>query len=183
MMNEIGYDAVAIGNHEFDFGLENMARIFRMAKFPILCANYHFEGTPVEGLVKPYTIFYRDGMKIGVFALGTPLEGMVQSKCREGVRYENPTEAAQRVVHQLKHVDKCDLIVCLSHLGWQNSSTCDEVLIPNTRDIDIVIGGHSHSYFEEPKVYKDMDGNNVVLHHMGKNGVYLGEIRVKMQKD
>ncbi|MGL5273214.1 MAG: bifunctional metallophosphatase/5'-nucleotidase [Phocaeicola sp.] len=183
IMNEIGYDAIAIGNHEFDFGLENMAQIFRMAKFPILSANYHFEGTPVEGLVKQYTIFYRDGIKIGVFALGTPLEGMVQAKCREGVRYENPVEAAQRVTQQLKEVEKCDLIICLSHLGWQNSDTCDEVLIPNTRNIDIVIGGHSHSYFEKPKVYKNMDGQDVTLHHMGKSGVYFGEIRVKMQKD
>ncbi|MGL5957913.1 MAG: metallophosphoesterase, partial [Phocaeicola sp.] len=80
LMNEIGYDAVAVGNHEFDFGLENMARIFRMANFPILCANYHFEGTVVEGLVKPYTTFMREGLKIGVFGLGTPLEGMVQEK-------------------------------------------------------------------------------------------------------
>lgn len=183
IMNEIGYDAITIGNHEFDFGLENMARIFQLATFPIVCANYHFEGTPVEGLVAPYTIFHRKGIKVGVFGLGTPLEGMVQEKCRQGVRYEDPVAAAQRVAHQLKEVEKCDLVICLSHLGFQGSENSDEALIPQTRHIDVVLGGHSHTYFEAPKFYKNLDGEEVILQQMGKNGVYMGQVKVTLQKE
>ncbi|MGL5938610.1 MAG: bifunctional metallophosphatase/5'-nucleotidase [Phocaeicola sp.] len=183
LMNEIGYDAVAVGNHEFDFGLENMARIFRMANFPILCANYHFEGTVVEGLVKPYTTFMREGLKIGVFGLGTPLEGMVQEKLREGVRFESPVEAAQRVADYLKKNEKCDLVICISHLGWKGKGISDEILIGETRNIDVVLGGHSHSYFDHPLMYKNRDGIEVPLQQMGKNGIYLGELKVKIEKD
>ncbi|MGL4851627.1 MAG: bifunctional metallophosphatase/5'-nucleotidase [Phocaeicola sp.] len=179
LMNEIGYDAITIGNHEFDFGMENMARIFRMAQFPIVCANYHFEGTIVEGLVKPYIILERQGLKIGVFGLGTPLEGMVQEKCREGIGFEEPVLAAQRVATLLKEEEKCDLVICLSHLGRSS----DEVLIPATRHIDVILGGHSHTYFDAPKMYSNLDGVEVPLQQMGKNGVYLGELKVKMQKD
>ncbi|MGL5979876.1 MAG: bifunctional metallophosphatase/5'-nucleotidase [Phocaeicola sp.] len=183
LMNEIGYDAVAVGNHEFDFGLENMARIFRMANFPILCANYHFEGTVVEGLVKPYTTLMREGLKIGVFGLGTPLEGMVQEKLCEGVRFESPVEAAQRVADYLKKNEKCDLVICISHLGWKGKGISDEILIGETRNIDVVLGGHSHSYFDHPLMYKNRDGIEVPLQQMGKNGIYLGELKVKIEKD
>ncbi|MGL4518201.1 MAG: bifunctional metallophosphatase/5'-nucleotidase [Phocaeicola sp.] len=183
LMNEIGYDAITVGNHEFDFGLDNMARIFRLSNCPVVCANYHFEGTAVEGLVLPYTILHRKGVKIGVFGLGTPLEGMVQEKCRQGVRYEDPVEAAQRVARQLKEVEKCDLVICLSHLGFQGSSNSDEALIPQTRNIDVVLGGHSHTYFDTPKFYKNLDGEEVLLQQMGKNGVYLGQVKVTLEKE
>lgn len=102
LMNEMRYDAATIGNHEFDFGLDNMARIFREATFPIVCANYHFEGTVLEGLVRPYVILERKGVKVGVFGLGTQLEGMVASENYKGVTYEDPVTAANRVADELK---------------------------------------------------------------------------------
>ena len=183
MMNEMGYDAGTIGNHEFDFGLDNMARLFKMADFPIVCANYGVQGTVLEGLVKPYVILERKGVKVGVFGLSPALEGLVQAKNCEGVVFENPIEAAQRVADILKNREKCDLVVCLSHLGWQGKPYSDETLIPNTRNIDIVLGGHSHSYFDKTLFYKNLDGKEIPLQQMGKNAVYVGEMKVRMEKN
>lgn len=180
LMNEMRYDAATIGNHEFDFGLENMARIFRMAGFPIVCANYHVEGTVLEGLVKPYVILERKGVKIGVFGLGTQLEGMVASENYAGVVYEDPITAANRVADILKHREHCDLVVCLSHLGWQIDGIDDSEVIPATRDIDIVLGGHSHTYMEHPEVVKNANGEYVYCNQMGKHGRYVGELSLQM---
>ena len=110
LMNQMGYDAATIGNHEFDFGMENMARLFRRAKFPIVCANYDFTGTPVEGVVKPYIIIRRNGVRIGVFGLSPELKGLVDDKNCEGVKFLDPIETANSVVAELKR-KKCDLII------------------------------------------------------------------------
>lgn len=183
LMNAMGYDAGTIGNHEFDFGLDNMARIFRIANFPIVCANYGMKGTVLEDIVKPYVVLEREGIKIGVFGLSPALEGLVQAKNCVGVVFENPIEAAQRVADLLKDREKCDLVVCLSHLGWKGKPYSDETLIPNTRNIDIVLGGHSHSYFDKTLFYKNLDGKDIPLQQMGKNAVYVGTMKVKMEKN
>ena len=180
LMNEMRYDAATIGNHELDFGLDNMARIFREATFPIVCANYHFEGTVLEGLVRPYVILERKGVKVGVFGLGTQLEGMVASENYKGVTYEDPVTAANRVADELKNKEHCDLVVCLSHLGWDIDGLDDTELVPATRYIDIVLGGHSHTYFEHPEVLKDADGEDVYCNQMGKHGRYVGMLLLEM---
>lgn len=183
LMNEMGYDAGTIGNHEFDFGLDNMARLFQMANFPIVCANYGVEGTVLQGIVKPYVILEREGIKIGVFGLSPILEGLVQAKNCEGILFESPIEAAQRVADLLKVHEKCDLVICLSHLGWRGNPYSDETLIPNTRNIDIVLGGHSHSYFDKTLFYKNLDGKEIPVQQMGKNAVYVGTMKVRMEKN
>lgn len=180
LMNEMKYDAAAIGNHEFDFGLDNMARIFRMAEFPIVCANYDVKGTVLEGLVKPYAVLERKGVRVGVFGLGTRLEGMVAADNYKGITYEDPVTAANRVAARLKKEEHCDLIVCLSHLGWDIDGTDDTEVVPLLHDVDVVLGGHSHTYFEHPVVLKDADGRNVYCNQMGKNGRYVGTLVLEM---
>ena len=182
LMNIIGYDAATIGNHEFDFGLDNMARIFRQARFPIVCCNYDFTGTPVEGLVRPYIIIKRAGMKIGVLGVSPQLEGLVAAHTCEGVRYTDPIAAAQPVADYLKGVEKCDLVICLSHLGWNIAGVSDEELIPATRGIDLVIGGHSHTYFASPQLLHNADGITVPDNQMGKNARFVGTLRLQMVK-
>lgn len=147
LMNIMGYDAATIGNHEFDFGLENMARIFRKAKFPIVCANYDFTGTVVEGLVKPYVIIKRKGVRIGIFGLSPKLDGLVMASTCAGVRYSDPIKTANAVADKLKNEEKCDVVICLSHLGWDEAGLNDMEMMAKTRNIDLVLGGHSHSYF------------------------------------
>ncbi len=176
MMNEMGYDACTIGNHEFDCGLENMARLFRMAKFPIVCSNYDFTGTVCEGLVKDYIVVERAGHRIGIFGLSPQLEGLVSSTNCQGVGYTRPAEAAQRVVDVLRNQEQCDFVVCLSHLGYGNADGEDPALIRSTRGIDVVLGGHSHTYFEYAKYLPNADGRLIPLDHQGKNARFVGRL-------
>ena len=183
MMNEMRYDAGTIGNHEFDFGSENMARLFRLAEFPIVCANYDVTGTVLEGLVKEYVVLHRDGIKIGVFGLGAQLEGLVAKASYGDVKFEDPVSEAQRIADLLKMQEKCDLVICLSHLGWKGEPYSDVELIENTCNIDVVLGGHSHSYFEKPEYYKNLDGVEVPLQQMGKHAAFIGKMVLTLQKN
>ena len=183
LMNRMGYDAATIGNHEFDFGLDNMARLFRMAKFPIVCANYDFTGTVVDGLVKPYVILKRDGLKIGVFGLCPQLEGLVDlANCR-GVKYLDPIETGNRVAALLKHDTKCDVVVCISHLGWFDApKTGDPQLIGKSRDIDLVLGGHSHTYFKTLRYVRNAEGRDIPVDQNGKSGIFIGKVMLDFTK-
>lgn len=182
LMNIMQYDAALIGNHEFDFGLDNMARIFRMARFPIISSNYDFSGTVVEGLVKPYTVIRRNGMKIGVMGVSPKMDGLVFSKNCTGVKYINPVEAANKVARILKEEEKCDLIICLSHLGWSIGGMDDNAFIPQTHNIDILLGGHSHTYLKQLEYLTDADGRRVAVSQNGKNAVFVGKMVVEMGK-
>lgn len=181
MMNLTGYDAMTIGNHEFDFGLENMARLFRMANFPVVCSNYDVTGTVLEGLVKPYIILERDGLKIGIFGLAPKMEGLVQADKCDGIVYNDPIKVAQQMADLLKEQENCDAVICLSHLGIRTASpegASDENLVGKTRNIDVILGGHSHTLMEKPVVYLNADGQDVPVLHSGKSGIFVGEVEL-----
>lgn len=182
LMNIMGYDAATIGNHEFDFGLENMARIFRKAKFPIVCANYDFTGTVVEGLVKPYVIIKRKGVWIGIFGLSPKLDGLVMASTCAGVRYSDPIKTANAVADKLKNEEKCDVVICLSHLGWDEPGLNDMEMMAKTRNIDLVLGGHSHSYFKTLNHVRNLDGKDVPNDQNGKHGIFVGKITLSLEK-
>ena len=178
LMNRMHYDAATIGNHEFDFGINNMVRIFKMAHFPILCSNYDFTGTPLDGVVKPYTIIKRKGLKIGVFALDPPLEGLVVAKNYLPIKYLNPVRVANDMVKLLKGREKCDLVICISHLGWLREGDGDPQVFAQTRGVDLVLGGHSHSFFTTLRYVKDLDGHEVPVDHDGKNAIFVGKMQL-----
>lgn len=182
LMNIMGYDAATIGNHEFDFGLENMARIFRKAKFPIVCANYDFTGTVVEGLVNPYVIIKRKGVRIGIFGLSPKLDGLVMASTCAGVRYSDPIKTANAVADKLKNEEKCDVVICLSHLGWDEAGLNDMEMMAKTRNIDLVLGGHSHSYFKTLNHVRNLDGKDVPNDQNGKHGIFVGKITLSLEK-
>lgn len=176
LMNAMGYDAATIGNHEFDFGIENLARLYRMAKFPVVCSNYDVTGTALEGLVKDYVVIEKEGLKFGIFGLSPVLEGLVQEKNCKGITFKDPIKEAQRVANILKEQEGCDVVVCLSHLGYESTAPLSDVeLISQTRNIDLVLGGHSHTYFNKPVWIKNLDGKEVPVQQMGKNGSYIGK--------
>lgn len=181
LMNLMHYDAVTIGNHEFDFGLENMARIFRMAEFPIVCCNYNFTGTPCEGLVKPYIVVERSGKKIGVFGVCPQPKGLIVGKNFEGMKYISPALAAQPIIDKLRNQENCDVVVCLSHLGWGDAADQDKDFISNISGIDVLLGGHSHTYFSEPAYVLDKKGHQVIVDHQGKNACYIGTIEMEVE--
>jgi 5'-nucleotidase len=183
MMNRMGYDAVTIGNHEFDFGVEEMARVFRLATFPIVCANYDFTGTPCEGLVKPYVIIKRNGLRIGVFGVSPKLEGLVSARNCTGVRYLDPGETALKTATMLKKEKKCDVVICLSHLGWNsNRGEDDQYMVPRSRYIDLVLGGHTHTYFKKLEYLTDMDGKQVPVDQNGKHAIFVGKMILNLIK-
>mgnify|MGYP002519047246 CR=1 FL=1 len=183
LMSMMGYDAATIGNHEFDFGLDNMAHIFRRANFPIVCANYDFTGTAVDGLVKPYVVLKRNGLRIGVFGICPKMDGLVdETKCR-GVKYLDPVATAERTARLLRHEKKCDVVICLSHLGWNlQQDVDDEDMLKANHDIDIVLGGHSHSYFKQLMYAPNADGKLIPDDQNGKHGVFVGKILLKLDR-
>ena len=182
LMNQMGIDASTIGNHEFDFGLENMARIFKMANFPILCTNYDFTGTVMEGVCKPWIIIHRNGVKIGVFALCPKLSGLVSSKNCQGVKYLDPAKVALETATMLKEKQKCDMVICISHLGWENYRAEDDLyMIKNSRNIDLVLGGHTHTFMPTLEYEKNMDGKPVPVDQNGKHAIFVGKLVVNLK--
>ena len=182
LMNEMGYDAATIGNHEFDFGLDNMARIFRMAKFPIVCSNYDCTGTVLQDLVKPYITLVRKGVKIGVFGLAPELKGLVFDGNCEGITFLDPIETAQKYIDILRKQEKCDVVICLSHLGWKESEYPDEEFIKGVEDCDLVLGGHTHTYMRELEYTPDKTGKLIPDDQNGKHGAFVGKLLLNLEK-
>ena len=181
LMNQMGYDAATIGNHEFDFGLDNMARIFRMANFPIVCSNYDCTGTVLEGLVKPYITLKREGLKIGIFALAPRMKGLVFDGNCEGIAFLDPAETAQKYIDLLRNQEKCDLVVCLSHLGWGKGDQPDEWMISQTEGCDLVLGGHTHTYMPTLEFTPDKKGRLIPDDQNGKHGAFVGKLVLKLE--
>ena len=182
LMNQMGYDAATIGNHEFDFGLENMIRVFKLCKFPIVCSNYDFGDTELKDIVKPYIILKRNGVKIGVFALCPKLDGLVFTKNYGPLTYLDPVKMAQQMVDLLKKQKKCDVVICLSHLGFEVSDfPCDRV-IPETTGIDLVLDGHTHTYLKKLEYVKDKSGHPVPIDQNGKHGALVGKLQLSLDK-
>ena len=176
-MNRMGYDAVTLGNHEFDNGLDTLAAVLKTAIFPVVCANYDFTGTPLEDIVRPYTVIRRGGLKIGIFGLGHDPSGLIAEKNFRPARYLDPYPVAQQMADTLRK-QNCDIVVCLSHLGTlgkADGDVCDSAMVARTRGIDIVIGGHTHKLYYNLRV-ADLNGDSVPLCQMGKSGAYLGKI-------
>ena len=182
LMNQMHYDAVTIGNHEFDFGMENMAKIFRQANFPIVCSNYDFTGTVLEGLVKPYITIKRNGVKIGVFALCPPLRGLVLDNNCEGITFLDPAETGQKYIDLLRNQEKCDLVICLSHLGWKRSDYPDEQFVSLTEGCDLVLGGHTHTYMPVLEYAPDKTGKIIPVDQNGKHGVFIGKLILNLDQ-
>lgn len=183
-MNKMGYDAATLGNHEFDNGLDTLALILKMADFPIVCANYDVTGTPLEGLVKPFTVFERNGIKVGVFGLGCFPYSVIDDANFAPIQYLAPYSVAQQMTDTLRALG-CDVVVCLSHQGTNPHNEdpkypepCDAEMVAQTRGIDIVIGGHTHETIDT--LVNNMDGQPVRLCQMGKYGGKLGKIMLSV---
>ncbi len=179
LMSMLKYDAATIGNHDFDNGIEGLLAQMPYAKFDFLSANYDFSNTALEGFVQPYKIFTVDDVKIGVFGLGIELNGLVTKKLYKETIYTNPIEVAQDSSRILKENEKCDLVICLSHLGYSyaNVQKPDDLkLASETQDIDLIIGGHTHTFLDKPTVAKNRLGKDVLVNQVGCFGINLGRI-------
>ena len=175
-LNRMGYDAITLGNHEFDNGLDTLAAALKGAQFPIVCANYDVTNSPLEGIVKPYTIIRRKNIRIGVFGIGVNPKGLVAERNFSPIKYLDPIESAQQVATLLKNQKHCDLVICLSHQG---TNWGDVDLVKNTKDIDIIIGGHTHKIVTNHYL-QNIENDSVFLAQMGKAGARIGKIKVEI---
>lgn len=183
-LNLMHYDAGTIGNHEFDYGLDTLKRIISELNYPIVNCNYDFSNTVLKDLVKPYIIINKWGLKIGVLGVGVDPKGMIKSENYEGMIFNPIIESANYYAKILKVEKKCDLVVCLSHIGYVSAPgvTNDVSLAQQSENIDIIIGGHTHTYMSDPDIQKNKKGKDVLIYQMGKHGLYLGKIDVTLNK-
>lgn len=182
LMTDMNYDAMAVGNHEFDRGPEGFAEAAEKAGFPILAANYDVSGTPMNPFVQRYIVREMEGFKIGIFGLGIRLDGVVPHNLHGDVRYRNPEIWANGIVRSLRESHRCDYIICLSHLGYKYSDNrIDDVkLAKNVAGIDLIIGGHTHTFLDEPDSVTNPDGNETMITQAGHSGVRLGRVDVHL---
>lgn len=180
LMTRMGYDAATIGNHDFDGGMENLATQMKHAKFPMLTANYDFKGTPLAGLTEPYRVFDKEGIKVGVFGLGIELAGLVPDDLYGKTKYQDPIERANATAKLLRAEEKCDLIVCLSHLGYRydNDKVDDVKLAEASTNIDVILGGHTHTFLNSPLQVDNQQGDPVIVNQVGFGGLRLGRLDI-----
>jgi 5'-nucleotidase len=184
-MSAMGYDASTVGNHDFDAGLEDLAlQLGRHASFPMITCNYDFTGTPMEHLYQPTKVFRKGGLKIGVLGVGVELQGLVPDNLAGNTKYLDPVQQANRYAAELKRAG-CDLVICLSHLGYKYSSSnkiSDLTFAPQTENIDLIIGGHTHTFMEKPDVLKNKKGEDIVINQVGWAGIQLGRLDFEFDK-
>ena len=180
LMSMLKYDAATIGNHDFDNGIDGLYAQLPHAKFNFLSANYDFKNTVMDTLVEPYKIFDKGGFKIGVFGLGIELQGLVDKKLFKETVYLDPVEIAQDMSRILKEDKKCDLVICLSHIGYYYRNypekVSDLLLARATKNIDLIIGGHTHTFLPKPTIEKNIEGKSVLVNQVGCYGLKLGRV-------
>lgn len=178
VMSKMGYDASTLGNHEFDNGLLGIKAPLDFAKFPLVNSNYDFSNTSLYDHFPEYVIFRKKGIKVGVYGVGIELDGLVSKKNYMETIYRDPVSTALRLESFLKHEKSCDLIICLSHLGleYKEPKISDKLLAVQTHHTDLIIGGHTHSFLDQPLEMKNADGNRIVVNQAGWGGMVLGKI-------
>jgi len=178
LMSEMKYDAVTLGNHDFDNGLEGLKKQLPHANFPFLIANYDFSDTILKDTFKPYKVFRKGDLKIGVFGIGIELDGLVPKKLYQNTVYQDPISTANHYANLLKQKEKCDLVICLSHLGfkYKGIKISDMTFASQTLDIDLIIGGHTHTFLKNPVKQLNLDEKEVLINQVGWAGINIGKI-------
>jgi len=180
LMSMMKYDASTMGNHDFDNGLDGFLKVLPNAKFPFICSNYDFKNTVLDGKTSQYKIFNKNGIKVGIFGVGIQLDELVGKKQYGETIWSDPIDVAQHYSHFLKNEQKCDLVICLSHIGYDYKDDpekiSDKILASKTENIDLILGGHTHTFLPAPETYKNRQGKNVLVNQVGWAGLLLGRI-------
>lgn len=174
VLNALRFDVVTLGNHEFDNGIEELSRRLKNLEAEVVCANYDFEGTALDGLVKPYTIIRRGGKKIGIIGLLTDIMEVVDADIARMLTYQEPSQVVNRLSGYLKEEKDCDMVICLSHLGYGE----DKELATSIRNVDIIVGGHSHTLLDDKQTVNDLDGEEVIIVQNWKWGLNVGHLKI-----
>ncbi len=185
LMSKMQYDAATIGNHEFDNGMQHLAEQLQYADFPFICSNYNFEGTIMEGKTQPWKIIEKGPFRIGIIGLGINPAGLISPVNYEGMEWQNPIKTGEETALFLRNEEKCNLIIAISHLGIKSTSErpdSDQRVAVETSSIDIIIGGHSHTFLDEPQEIKNKEGKTVIINQVGWGGVILGQLDITLNK-
>lgn len=186
LMSLLKYDVATMGNHDFDNGIDGFYAQLPHAKFDFVSANYNFKNTILDGIVKPYKLLEKDGIKIGIFGLGVELDGLVDKKLYKETKYYDPVEITNDITSELKELG-CELIICLSHLGYlyknDPDKICDVTLAKKTKNIDLIIGGHTHTFLEKPTIEKNIEGKPVLINQVGCYGINIGRVDFYFTKE
>ncbi|MDX1955926.1 MAG: metallophosphoesterase [Chitinophagaceae bacterium] len=183
-MSAMGYDAATIGNHDFDAGLENLANKLTFASFPIIICNYDFSGTPMEHKYVPYKVFNKGKLKVGITGVGIQLHGLVPENLYGATKYLSPVEKANETASYLRKEKNCDMVICLSHLGYKykDNTVSDVVLARESEEIDLIIGGHTHTFMDKPESFVNKKGKPVLVNQVGWAGLQLGRLDFEFSK-
>ncbi len=180
LMSMLNYDLATLGNHDFDNGIEGFKKQLPHANFDFVSANYNFKNTVLDDIVKPYKVLERDGIRIGIFGLGIELEGLVNKNLYKETQYLDPLEVSTDMSRILKEEEQCDLVICLSHLGYYYKNNPNKIsdlnLAKKTKNIDLIIGGHTHTFLPKPTIVKDLDDKNVLINQVGAYGINIGRV-------
>jgi 5'-nucleotidase len=184
LMSEMGYTAATIGNHEFDNGLEGIDRNLQYANFPLISSNYDFSDTILRNKILPYKVYDIDNIKVGVFGLGIELRGLVSKAGYGNTVYLDPAEKAAQMSYMLKKEQKCELVICISHLGYnyKDDKISDIAIAKQSKNIDVIIGGHTHTTLDKAVVMLNSDRQEIIIGQTGYSGVHLGRIDVYLKK-
>lgn len=177
-MDMMKYNAGTLGNHEFDYGLDTLKMIIKKLKYPIVNCNYDFSNTVLKGMIKPYIVLKKFGLKIGVVGVGVDPEGLIQKNRYEGMIFKPIISTANLYAKILKEKERCDFVICLSHIGYSD----DIILAEQSKNIDLIIGGHSHTYMDKPDIRKNLDGKEILIFQTGKSGAYINKYELELDK-
>jgi 5'-nucleotidase len=180
VMSMLKYDAATLGNHDFDNGIDGLVKQMDYADFPIVNCNYDFAGTALETLISPYTIIKRGKLKIGILGVGIDPKGLIPDRLCKGIMYNDPIVRANEIANYLKNKKKCDYVVCLSHLGFEykDNKISDKIFAKETENIDMILGGHTHTFLDEPVMIKNRNQQEIIVNQVGWAGIHLGRINI-----
>ena len=182
LLNAMKYDVITLGNHEFDNGLEELARRLKSVKCPVVCANYDFSPFELGRYVRPYTIVRKAGLKIGIFGLLTDITTVVDRTIADRIPKFDDIETANKWAAWLKESEKCDMVIALTHIGFSGEKFTDPELVRATRNIDLVVGGHSHTFLKDIVYEKNLDGQEIPIVQNGCWGLQAATLKVRSSK-
>jgi 5'-nucleotidase len=184
LMSQMKYDAATLGNHDFDGGIDSLKEQLKHANFQLINANYDFKNTVLKEDVKPYQIFQKGAIKVGVLGVGIELAGLVPKDLYKETQYLDPIQEANKIAHVLKNEEECDLVICLSHLGfkYENNKVDDLKLASQSENIDVILGGHTHTFLEKPEIVQNKKNQPVAIHQVGWAGIALGRLDIYFER-
>lgn len=184
VIDELGYDVRTIGNHEFDKKMIGLGDMLALSKVPVVASNYDFSRTNIADYILPSTIIETGSVKVGFIGLNVRLQNLVDPTACEGVEWQNAINVADIEAQKLRN-QGADIVIALSHLGYEKTDEdyYDRGIALNTKYIDMIIGGHSHTFLNRPDYVTNLEGDKVPVVQTGSKGICLGYAKIRIDEN